>query len=174
MGIEINGKPLKDYIKEQKEKGEVLEDVCGTQNIGGCCINTFHSSQVFGVGDGFVLTNNASVTINRNGKKYTLKGDRIEKRNGQWYVDGKAVDWNELGGKYEEQQVVSIEITGEVQNLCATMADVVVHGDVQNVKTGSGDVQCENAVNVNTGSGDVHCGDVLGMVSTGSGNVYKK
>lgn len=25
MGIEINGKPLKDYIKEQKEKGEVLE-----------------------------------------------------------------------------------------------------------------------------------------------------
>ena len=82
MGIEINGKPLKDYIKEQKEKGEVLEDVCGTQNIGGCCINTFHSSQVFGVGDGFVLTNNARVTINRNGKKYTLKGDRIEKRNG--------------------------------------------------------------------------------------------
>lgn len=174
MSININGKPLKEYIKEQKQKGEVLENVHGTQNIGGCIINRFSGTTIHGTGDGFVITDNASVTINRNGKRYTLKGNRIEKRNGQWYVDGKAVDWNEIGGKYEEEQVVSIEINGTVQNLCTTMADVVVHGDCQNVKTGSGDVQCEAAVNINTGSGDVHCGDVAGMVSTGSGNVYRK
>lgn len=174
MGIIIGGKPLDEYIKEQKQKGEVLEDVHGTQNIGGCIINSFNGGTICGTGDNFVLTNNASVTINRNGKKYRLKGNRIEKKNGQWYVDGKAVDWNELGGKYEDEQVVSIEITGNVQNFNASTANVVVHGDCWNVKTGSGDVQCDNAVNIFTGSGDVHCSDVAGMVSTGSGNVYRK
>lgn len=173
MGTTINGKPLKEYIEEQKKKGEVLENVRGTQHFMGFT-NVFNGGTITSVGGDFVLTNNASVTVNRNGKKYHLKGDRIEKRNGQWYVDGKAVDWNELGGKFEEEQVVSIEITGTVHNLHTTVANVVVHGDCLNIKTGSGDVQCEAAMNISTGSGDVHCGDVAGMVSTGSGNVYRK
>lgn len=173
MSIKINGKPMGDYIKEQMKKGEVLENVCGTQNFNGFT-NVFRGGSVMNVNGDFLLTNNASLTVNRNGKRYHLKGNRIERRNGQWYVDGKAVDWKELGGKFEDEQVVKIEITGTVQNLHTTMADVVVHGDCQNIKTGSGDVQCENAMNVFTGSGDVHCGDVGGMVSTGSGDVYRK
>ena len=72
MGIKIGGKPLDEYIKAQKQKGEVLEDVHGTQNIGGCIINSFNGGTICGTGDNFMLTNNASVTINRNGKKYRL------------------------------------------------------------------------------------------------------
>lgn len=157
MGITIGGKPLKEYIKGAKESVTSIN--------GGMVINC----------NGETIINGGSVAITRNGKRHVLRGNTIiKKRDGQWYVDGKAVDWNDLGGKYEEEQVVSIEITGTVQNLCTTTADVVVHGDCQNVKTGSGAVQCEAAVNINTGSGDVHCGDVAGMVSTGSGNVYRK
>lgn len=158
MSIEINGKPLGAIIKDAMKSGESV------MSVNGSMIQNGRTTIITG----------GSVVISRNGKKHVLRGNNIIKKDGQWYVDGKAVDWKDLGGKYEEEQVVSIEITGTVQNLCTTMADVVVHGDCQNVKTGSGDVQCENAVNINTGSGDVHCGDVAGMVSTGSGNVYRK
>lgn len=159
--IEINGMPLKDFIKDATKQAK--EGI--TSISGGMVINN----------NGETIVKGGSVTITRNGKRHVLRGNNIiKKRDGQWYVDGKAVDWNELGGKYEEENVVSIEITGNVQLLNASVADVVVHGDVQNLKTGSGDVQCENAVNVSTGSGDVHCGDVAGLVSTGSGNVYRK
>ena len=161
MGIEINGKPLKDFIKDATNQAR--ESI--TSISGGMIINN----------NGETIVKGGSVIITRNGKRHVLRGNNIiKKRDGQWYVDGKAVDWNDIGGKYEEENVVSIEITGNVQLLNASVADVVVHGDVQNLKTGSGDVQCENAVNVSTGSGDVHCGDVAGLVSTGSGNVYKK
>lgn len=115
---------------------------------------------------------NGSVEVIRNGQKHTIRGNNIEKHDGQWYVDGRPVDWSELGGEYEQQNVVRIEITGTVQNLATTSGDVTVHGDVQNLRTGSGDVECENAVNVNTGSGDVHCKNITGMVSTGSGDIY--
>lgn len=113
-----------------------------------------------------------SVNINRGGKTYTIKGNTIEKIDGRWYADGKAVDWDSIGGEYEERNVISIEINGDVQNLATTTGDVTVNGNVQNVRTGSGDVRCETATNVNTGSGDVHSKNITGMVSTGSGDIY--
>ena len=113
-----------------------------------------------------------SVNINRGGKTYTIKGSTIEKIDGRWYADGKAVDWDSIGGEYEERNVISIEINGDVQNLATTSGDVTVNGNVQNVRTGSGDVRCETATNVNTGSGDVHSKNITGMVSTGSGDIY--
>ena len=113
-----------------------------------------------------------SVNIRRGDKTYTIKGDTIEKIDGHWYADGKAVDWDTIGGEYVESNVISIEINGDVQNLATTSGDVTVNGNVQNVRTGSGDVECEDAVNVNTGSGDVHCKNITGMVSTGSGDIY--
>ena len=113
-----------------------------------------------------------SVNIRRGDKTYTIKGDTIEKIDGRWYADGKAVDWDTIGGEYVESNVISIEINGDVQNLATTSGDVIVNGNVQNVRTGSGDVECEDAVNVNTGSGDVHCKNITGMVSTGSGDIY--
>jgi hypothetical protein len=115
-----------------------------------------------------------SVNIRRGDKKYTIKGDTIEKIDGRWYADGKAVDWDSIGGEYAESSVVSIEINGDVQNLATSSGDVTVNGNVQNIRTGSGDVECNDAVNVNTGSGDVHCKNITGMVSTGSGDIYNR
>ena len=119
-----------------------------------------------------ILSNNGTVTINRGGKKYVLHGERLEKIDGQWYRDGEPVDWDELGGKYEERDVVSIEIHGDVQQMSTSSGDVTIHGSVTNLRTGSGDVECESAINVSTGSGDVHCKNITGMVSTGSGDIY--
>ena len=113
-----------------------------------------------------------SINIKRGGKTYTIKGETIEKIDGRWYADGKAVDWDTIGGEYEDSNVISIEINGNVQNLATTSGDVTVNGTVQNVRTGSGDVKCDTATNVNTGSGDVHCKHITGMVSTGSGDIY--
>ena len=170
--ITINGKSMNDYIKEQAEKGEVLENVYGTQ-IQKHCVSQFSASQIVGVGNNFLLTNNARVTINRGGKRYTLKGDRIEKRDGQWYVDGKAIDWEELGGKYEEENV-SVEIHGNVERLQTRSGDIKVIGDVQNITTTSGDVECQSAYNINTTSGDVTCGPVGGSVNTISGDISRR
>lgn len=121
-----------------------------------------------------VISNNGSVTVNRGGKTYELRGGRLEKIDGQWYRDGLPVDWSELGGKYEEKDVVSITINGDVQELTTTTGDVTVNGDVNVVKTGTGNVRCDNAVKVSTGTGDVHCDTITGSVSTGMGNIYHK
>jgi DUF4097 and DUF4098 domain-containing protein YvlB len=40
------------------------------------------------------------------------------------------------------------------------------------VKTGTGDVHCDNAVKVSTGTGNVHCDTITGSISTGMGNIY--
>lgn len=159
MDIEINGMPLGEFIKDAAKTGcESITALGGSMTMSG----------------GVTIVNGGSVAITRNGKRYVLRGEKIIKKGGVWYVDGKAVDWAQLGGKYEEEHVVNVEITGNVQSLHTTMGNVTVHGDCVSVDTGSGDVQCENAINVSTGSGDVHCGQVAGNVSTGSGNVYRK
>jgi len=121
-----------------------------------------------------VIRNNGSVTINRGGKSYELRGSTLENIDGKWYRDGNPVDWNELGGEYEEKNVVSIIINGDVQELTTRSGDVTVNGDVNVVKTGSGDVSCNNAIKVSTGSGDVSCNSITGSVSTGSGDIYHK
>ncbi len=113
------------------------------------------------------------VNIKRGNKTYTIKGKTIEKVNGQWFADGKPVDWNILGGQYEENNVVSIEINGTVQNLATTSGDVTVNGTVQVARTASGDIKCETATEVHTMSGDVHCKHIEGNVSTMSGDIYE-
>lgn len=112
-----------------------------------------------------------SVNIKRGGKSYTIKGNKIERCDGQWYADGKAVDCDDLGGEYEDRNVVSIEITGQVENLYTTSGNVTVNGNVGRINTGSGDVKCDTANTISTGSGDVEC-DVANSVSTGSGDVH--
>lgn len=172
--IIINGKPLDDFIKEQAEKGEVLENVCGTQwhSHGRNC--RIKINQMYGDHENFLLTDNAQVTIRRGDQRFTLRGDRIEKRNGQWFVDGKAVDWDTIGGEYKSEQVVSIEIHGNVNSLRTQMGNIKVDGDVQNINTTSGDVECHSAYNINTTSGDVTCGSVGGDVHTVSGDINRR
>lgn len=158
MSFKINGKSINDFVKEATTNCESITTLGGSMTISG----------------GMTIVNGGSVAITRNGKRHVLRGNRIIKKDGTWYVDGKAVDWDELGGKYEEENVVSIEITGSVQMLRTTMGNVTVKGDVLDLHTASGDVQCGDVLNVSTGSGDVNCGNVGGSVSTGSGNVYRK
>lgn len=136
---------------------------------------TFHGNRPKTTGHSgrHVKVRSGMVKITRGGKTHTIRGENIEKRDGQWYADGKAVDWDSLGGRYEEKDVVSIEINGNVQNLATTSGDVTVRGAVANLSTGSGDVTCETAGNVSTGSGDVHCKQIKGMVSTCSGDIFR-
>ena len=188
--INIGGKSFNswDEVKQYKREhpewtgvGQIIDSVGPGETV------TFNSGSIHGSVSGSsrksggssnsssgrrTIITSGSVTINRGGKKYSFSGDKIEKYDGTWYVDGKPVDPETYGGSYDEYNVSKIEITGNVQTLATTSGDITVHGDVQNIRTGSGDVECDNAVNVNTGSGDVHANSITGMVSTGSGDVY--
>lgn len=119
-----------------------------------------------------VTIKSGEVRINRGGKQYSIKGNNIEQRDGQWFNDGKAVDWNDIGGEYDSD-LVRIEIYGDVQNLSTKSGDVVVHGNCNSVSTASGDVTCNQAGMVHTMSGDVHADNIGGDVSTMSGDIYE-
>ena len=112
------------------------------------------------------------VRINRDGKQYTIKGKKIEQRDGQWTCDGKPVDWSDIGGEYDSD-LVRIEIYGDVQNLSTKSGNVSVHGNCASVSTASGNVYCNEAGVVHTMSGDVHTNSVGGDVSTMSGDIYE-
>jgi hypothetical protein len=49
--------------------------------------------------------------------------------------------------------------------------NITVHGDVELLESGSGNVKAENVGSINTGSGDVECYTVGGSIRTGSGDV---
>lgn len=155
-----------------EKAGMVLNEFGGGHVVNG-------DKVVIGGGSGYgkesrrVTVKSGTVNVVRGSKTYTIKGENIEKRDGQWYADGKPVDWNEIGGEYQESDVVRIEIHGTVQNLVTSSGDVTVNGSVANVSTGSGDVRCDTANNVSTGSGDVHCRNITGMCSTCSGDIFK-
>ncbi len=119
-----------------------------------------------------VIITGGSVNINRGGKTYTIKGNKIEKKDGRWFADGKAVEWDSIGGKYKDSNVVTVEINGNVHNLTTRSGDVTVNGHVDNISTTSGDVNCESATTVNTMSGDVHSKHIEGNARTMSGNIY--
>ena len=160
-----------------KTVGETMESVSrvfGSFNVANDVIGDVVINHGGSVGRRHIIMNNGGVVnVRRGDKTYTIRGKKIEKRDGRWYADGQPVDYDSIGGKYDERDVVRIEINGDVQNMATTSGDVVVHGRVSNLRTGSGDVQCDTASNVSTGSGDVHCKNITGMCSTGSGDIYR-
>ncbi len=159
-----------NYTREKKKSTgyNIKNDFTGGETI-------IHGSGTRTISTGRrTVIKGGSVNIRRGDKTYTIKGETIEKIDGRWYADGKVVDWESIGGEYEERSVVNIEINGTVQNMVTTSGDVKVNGSVQNLSTGSGDVECDTAVNVSTGSGDVRCKNITGMVSTGSGDIYHR
>ena len=158
----------------QMEGAGIINDI-GINHVAEIGEVTFHGSRPKTTGHSgrHVKVRSGMVKITRGGKTYTIRGENIEKRDGQWYADGKAVDWDSLGGRYEEKDVVTIEINGSVQNLVTTSGDVTVRGAVASLSTGSGDVTCETAGNVSTGSGDVHCKHIKGIVATCGGDSFR-
>ena len=150
---------MHDYIEKQKQEGEVIENISGTMT------NQFYNGK-----QRTTVICCGSVRITRKGRTFTLRGNRIEKRAGEWFVDGKLFDFD--GQQIDlEQDVVKIEIQGNVQQLTTQSGDVTVNGDVNNLRTTSGDVQCQAALNINTVSGDVTCKGRPQSVETVSGDI---
>ena len=97
--------------------------------------------------------------------KINIRGQSITISNGVVTVDGKVID--NVAGK-------TINITGGCQNLVTDCVDIVVHGDVGNITSTSGDVSVSGSVggNIKTISGDVVAkGTLSGAVSTVSGDI---
>lgn len=174
----VDGKEavLSKYESDE-DLGKLIDDtnrkVSEAFQNAGVVMNEFGGGRSYGKSSRRVVINSGTVNVIRGRKSYTIKGKNIEKRDGQWYVDGKPVDWKDVGGEYQDTDVVRIEIHGSVQNLVTTSGDVTVNGSVSNLSTGSGDVQCDTASNVSTSSGDVHCKNITGMCSTCSGDIYR-
>ena len=159
MGTTINGMPLEEYLKKLRNEGEVID------NISAMVINNEYRN-----GRNVQIIYHGNVTITRKGKKYQFSGDKIEHINGEWYVDGKKFDFDKEQTA-SEQCIIKIEIQGDAQRIETVSGDVTVHGNVNTIKTSSGDVQCQDAVNINTMNGDVTCKGRPHMVNTMSGDI---
>ncbi|MEY4433354.1 MAG: Aeromonas phage phiA8-29 [Bacteroidota bacterium] len=107
-------------------------------------------------------------TISINGMTITGSGN-ITVLNGRVIVNGKDVT--------PEGKEINITVTGNVEKLeVDACSKIAITGDVQNVKTQSGDVDISGAVSgsIQTMSGDVDCGNVGGSISTMSGDVKNR
>lgn len=121
------------------------------------------------------MPNGGTVKINRGGKSYIISGKSLERRDGVWYRDGKPVSDCDTGGAYDDLDVVTLEIHGDVEQLSTVSSDVSVSGSVGNISTASGNIRCQTVRgSVSTASGDVHCGSIGGSVSTMSGDIYER
>ena len=159
MSIKIDGMSICDYIKKQRQEGEVIE------SMNGSTVTNYNSR-----GRSVTMINGGSVVITRKGKTFTLRGSRIEQRGGEWFVDGKRFDFDGEQMKLEDC-TVKIEIHGEVERLETESGDVTVYGDCHHISTQSGDVTCQEAVNISTMSGDVTCKGRPNSVNTMSGDI---
>ena len=137
--------------------------------------NEFSGGAVIKQGRNISMPNGGTVKINRGGKSYIISGKSLERRDGVWYRDGKPVSDSDTGGAYDDLDVVTLEIHGNVEKLSTVSGDVSVSGDVGNISTASGDIRCQTVRgSVSTASGDVHCGSTGGSVSTMSGDIYER
>lgn len=104
--------------------------------------------------------------IKINGKTYF--GNNIQVSNNKVIIDGVDVT-----GDHKDSKEISIQVEGNIDTLSVDYAKtVLVNGNVNSLKSGSGDVECKDVTgNLKTGSGDIECGNVGGGIETGSGDV---
>ena len=107
-------------------------------------------------------------SIKINGVSYV--GNSLVVKNNKIFIDGKE---QEIDSK-----IINISVIGNIDNISTdSRQKISIKGDVNILKTMSGDVEVEGIINgsVSTMSGDVDCGNVLGSVSTLSGDIkYRK
>lgn len=106
----------------------------------------------------------ANITIN--GKKYS--GSNITIDNGQIIIDGVSQQ------NYSKDNVIRVSVIGDVNNIKTTSGDVDVEGNINNLQTNSGDVDVNGNVfkEINTTSGDIDVnGDITGNITTNSGDI---
>jgi len=122
-------------------------------------------------GVGMIL-NGISGSCSINGKPFQFGGsDNVQiDGDGVYTVNGEVVDVGSEG--ITGGVAVNIQIDGDVETLKTTSGDVIVKGDVHSITTTSGDVDALGVTgDVITSSGDVDCGDIQGNVQTNSGDV---
>lgn len=106
----------------------------------------------------------SSLTVNGT----TYFGNSIQISNGRVLVDGKEV------ADHAGSPKIEVNIHGDVDTIEAGSGDVRVNGNAGVIRTGSGDVECRDvAGTVTTGSGNVRCSAIAGNASTGSGNIRR-
>ena len=91
MSINIQGKPLKEWVEEQKKKDGVLIVHHGTQRTQ-FGTSTYEGAIVTLMDDKDVRYENADISLRLNGKEYRMTGNLVERKGGIWYVDGSIVD----------------------------------------------------------------------------------
>lgn len=104
----------------------------------------------------------SSVTINGvnySGSNISINGTSIK-------IDGKEVSKKDV-------LQISIVVHGNIDNLNVDTCDILtVKGQVNNLETISGDVECYDVNgNIRTVSGDVKCKAVTGNITTVSGDI---
>lgn len=154
-----------------KINGMNLDEFVENQVKSGCEVIQ-SANGVMNVSHGRTEIINGSVTIRKGDKTMLLEGKRIVKENGEWYVDGKKADTSSVG--VTDSDPVTYEIHGDVQNLKTMSGNVTINGNCKHVHTTSGNVKCEKAEYVQTVSGDVCCDNIEGDVSTVSGDIYRR
>jgi len=103
--------------------------------------------------------------ITINGKTYT--GNNIQVINNKVIIDGVDIS-NDIDAKE-----INITVQGNLGVLEVDHAKLVeIHGDINILNNGSGDVKCQNINgSVKSGSGNISSSSIGGNVQTGSGNV---
>ena len=91
--------------------------------------------------------------ITSNGSRVVIdgrvfSGNNVSISNGKVVIDGVAQDG---------------DLTGPI--------NVEVHGDIQSLDNGQGDVKAYNIGSVKIGQGDIECGDIKGDAKTGMGDI---
>jgi len=95
------------------------------------------------------------------GRNVTISNNRV-------IIDGKDVTDN-----LPEQKTYNIQVDGNIDRIkCDACDKIIVTGEVGQIQTQSGDVECGNVKgSVSTMSGDVDCDSISGSVSTMSGDI---
>ena len=91
MNIKIQGKPLKEWVEEQKKKDGVMIVHRGTTR-NGYSTSTYNGAIVTVQDDKDIRYENADISLRINGKEHRLTGNLVERKSGVWYVDGSIVD----------------------------------------------------------------------------------
>ena len=87
MSINIQGKPLKEWVEEQKKKDGVMIVHRGT-TYNGYTKSTYNGAIVTLMDGKDVCYEDADISLRINGKEYRLTGSRVERKDGVWYING--------------------------------------------------------------------------------------
>ena len=99
----------------------------------------------------------------------TYGGNNLIVSNGKIIIDSKDVT--------PDEKSIIITVNGDIKEISVdNCQSVTVNGNAGQVKTVSGDINITNSVNgdVKNTSGDIKCGDIIGNVSTISGDIKRK